>query len=124
MNKEMVFLILCCIGIWLLGAFFVVCLISGETMIPASIVVTTTPEGGKACIDSDVNQAPNDIYIKGHVVLIDKSGVETRGEDYCSGSGLSVNEMRCVKNSNDNGDYYYGNTVYKCTRGCFNGACR
>jgi len=124
MNKEMVFLMVCCAGIWLLGALFVASLIHSENIDKEPFVVRATPERRAVCIDSDINQKPKDIYIKGYVILIDKEGVETKREDYCSSSGLSVHEMWCYEARDGSGDFRNGDRLYPCPRGCFNGACR
>ena len=124
MNKEMVFLMVCCAGIWLLGAFFVASLIHSETIDSARTSVTVTAERRDVCIDSDVNHKPDDIYIHGYVILIDKAGVEAKQEDYCSSSGLSVHEMWCYEARDGSGDFRNGERVYPCPRGCINGACR
>lgn len=76
----------------------------------------------KSCIDSDVNEKPNDIFIKGKVSYTDENGVERELEDQCNGSGTQVNEMWCY--GQNSGDYVNGRMVYDCPLGCFNGACR
>jgi hypothetical protein len=54
MNKELVFLFVCCIVIWFLAAFFVACMIHAEYLDRSASVVTAIPEQRGLCIDVDI----------------------------------------------------------------------
>lgn len=75
------------------------------------------------CVDSDVNEKPDDIYIKGKVTYTDENGVETIVYDECSGSKTQVNEMWCYESPAGSGNYVRGRMVYDCDNGCLDGAC-
>lgn len=75
------------------------------------------------CVDSDVNEKPNDIYIKGNVTYTDENGVSTTVYDECSGSKQQVNEMWCYESPTGSGNYVQGRMVYNCSSGCLDGAC-
>jgi hypothetical protein len=90
----------CCKGAWKDG----VCMIS-------------------TCIDSDVNEKPNDIYIKGSVTYTDQNGIATTVYDECSGTNLQVNELWCYESPKGSGNYVQGRMVYDCPKGCLDGAC-
>lgn len=75
------------------------------------------------CIDSDVNEKPDDIYIKGYVTYTDENGVETTVYDECTPSKTQVNEMYCYESPAGSGNYVAGRMVYDCENGCFDGAC-
>jgi cell division protein FtsB len=75
------------------------------------------------CVDSDVNEKPDDIYIKGNVTYMDEDGVETVVYDECSGSKTQVNEMWCYESPAGSGNYVQGKMVYDCVNGCLDGAC-
>lgn len=75
------------------------------------------------CVDSDINERPLDIYVKGNVVFTDENGVETVVYDECSGSKLQVNEMWCYESPSGSGNYVQGREVYDCAKGCLDGAC-
>ena len=75
------------------------------------------------CVDSDVNEKPNDIYIKGNVTYTDKNGVETVVYDECTPSKTQVNEMWCYEVPAGSGNYVPGKMVYDCANGCLDGAC-
>ena len=76
-----------------------------------------------SCVDSDVNDKPDDILIKGSVTYIDKSGKEVEVFDECSGSKLQVNEMWCYESPAGSGNFVSGKMVYDCPEGCLDGAC-
>jgi hypothetical protein len=76
-----------------------------------------------SCVDSDVNEKPNDIYIKGNVTVTDVNGVSTSVYDECSGSKQQVNEMWCYESPSGSGNYVQGKMVYECPNGCLDGAC-
>jgi flagellar basal body-associated protein FliL len=76
------------------------------------------------CIDSDVNDKPNDIYIKGTVTYTDTNDKATTVSDFCSGVGNQINEMWCYESPKGSGNYVQGNMGYTCTKGCFDGACK
>lgn len=75
------------------------------------------------CVDSDVNEKPDDIYIKGTVTYTDENGVETVVSDECTGSKEQVNEMWCYESPSGSKNYVQGKMVYNCTNGCLDGAC-
>ncbi len=75
------------------------------------------------CVDSDVNEKPDDIYIKGSVVYTDENGVETEVYDECTGSKIQVNEMWCYESPAGSGNFVQGKMVYDCPGGCLDGAC-
>lgn len=75
------------------------------------------------CVDSDVNEKPNDIYIKGTVTYTNENGVETVVSDECTGSKVQVNEMWCYESPAGSGNYVQGKMVYDCPKGCLDGAC-
>ena len=75
------------------------------------------------CVDSDINEKPEDIYIKGSVTFTDANGVATNLYDECSGSKLQVNEKWCYESPSGSGNYVQGNLVYDCPSGCFDGSC-
>lgn len=75
------------------------------------------------CLDSDGNQKPDDIYIKGEVIFLDKSGNEQTLLDECNGSRTQVNEMWCYENPAGSGQWVAGRMVYDCPLGCFDGEC-
>lgn len=75
------------------------------------------------CVDSDVNEKPNDIYVKGSVTYTNESGVETVVYDECTGSKAQVNEMWCYESPAGSGNYVQGKMVYNCPKGCLDGAC-
>lgn len=75
------------------------------------------------CIDSDVNEKPDDIYIKGNVIYTDKNGVGITIYDECTGSKTQVNEMWCYESPTGSGNYVQGKMVYDCDNGCLDGAC-
>jgi len=75
------------------------------------------------CIDSDVNEKPDDIYIKGYVTYTDENGVETTVYDECTPSKTQVIEMWCYESPAGSGNYVAGRMVYDCENGCFDGAC-
>lgn len=81
-----------------------------------------TPQN-KTCLDSDVNEKPDDIYIKGSVTFTDSQGNETSVFDECTGSKTQVNEMWCYESPAGSGDYVQGKMVYDCKNGCLDGAC-
>lgn len=76
-----------------------------------------------ACVDSDVNQKPDDIYIKGNVTYTDKNGVSTTVYDECTGSKQQVNEMWCYESPSGSGNYVQGSMISNCPNGCLDGAC-
>ncbi|MBP9781497.1 hypothetical protein KBC89_02475 [Candidatus Woesebacteria bacterium] len=76
-----------------------------------------------ACVDSDVNEKPDDIKIKGTVTYTDENGVATTVSDECTGSKLQVNEMWCYESPAGSGNYVQGKMIYDCPNGCLNGAC-
>jgi hypothetical protein len=76
-----------------------------------------------ACGDSDGNETPNDIYIKGIVTYTDENGVPATMYDECNGSKTQVNEGWCYESSEGSGNYMPGVMVYDCPFGCFDGAC-
>lgn len=75
------------------------------------------------CVDSDVNEKPKDIYIKGTVTYTDENGVETVVSDECTGSKKQVNEMWCYESPSGSGNYVQGKMVYNCPKGCLDGVC-
>jgi len=75
------------------------------------------------CVDSDVNEKPDDIYIKGSVTYTDENGVETVVYDECTGSKTQVNEMWCYESPVGSENYVQGKMVYDCANGCLDGAC-
>jgi Na+-transporting NADH:ubiquinone oxidoreductase subunit NqrC len=75
------------------------------------------------CVDSDVNEKPDDIYIKGNVAYTDENGVETVVYDECTGSKTQVNEMWCYESPAGSENYVQGKMVYDCDKGCLDGAC-
>lgn len=75
------------------------------------------------CIDSDVNEKPEDIYIKGSVTFTNENGVETVVRDECTGSQFQVNEMWCYESPSGSGNYVQGSQVNRCPKGCLDGAC-
>lgn len=77
----------------------------------------------QTCIDSDVNEKPDDIYIKGSVTYTDESGVSNEVFDECTGSKEQVNEMWCYESPSGSGNYVQGKMVYNCENGCLDGAC-
>lgn len=76
-----------------------------------------------SCIDSDVNEKPDDIYIKGSVSYTDNNGVATTVYDECTGSKQQVNEMWCYESPSGSGNYVQGRMVSDCPNGCLDGAC-
>jgi hypothetical protein len=76
-----------------------------------------------SCIDSDVNEKPNDKYIKGSVTYTDENGVSTTVYDECSGSKRQVNEMWCYESPSGSGNYVPGKMLYNCINGCLDGSC-
>ena len=78
---------------------------------------------GLSCVDSDVNEKPDDIYIKGKVTYTDENGVATTVNDECTGSKKQVIEMWCYESPRGSGNYVQGKKVYDCPNGCFDGAC-
>jgi hypothetical protein len=46
-----------------------------------------------SCIDSDANEKPDDIFIKGKVTHTNKEGVVNIVYDKCNGTNTQVNEM-------------------------------
>lgn len=77
----------------------------------------------KTCVDSDVNEKPNDIYIKGKVTYTNEQGVSTVVNDECTGSNLQLHELWCYEMPEGSGNYVQGDMVYDCPRGCLDGAC-
>lgn len=75
------------------------------------------------CVDSDVNEKPDDMYIKGNVTYTNEKGVETVVYDECSGSKQQVNEMWCYESPAGSGNYVQGKLVTNCPKGCLDGAC-
>lgn len=75
------------------------------------------------CVDSDVNEKPDDIYIKGNVTYTDDNGVETVVSDSCTGSKEQVNETWCYESPEGSGNYVQGTQVTDCDNGCLDGAC-
>ena len=75
------------------------------------------------CIDSDVNEKPDDTYIKGSVTYTNENGVETTVYDECTSSKTQVNEMWCYESPVGSGNYVQGKMVYSCKKGCLDGAC-
>jgi regulator of replication initiation timing len=75
------------------------------------------------CVDSDVNEKPNDIYIKGTVTKTNENGVATVTTDECTGSKTQVNEMWCYESPAGSGNYVPGKMVSNCPKGCLDGAC-
>lgn len=78
----------------------------------------------KTCIDSDADEKPNDIYIKGSVTYTDEDGVERVVYDECSGDNKQVNEMWCYESPAGSGNYVPGRQVFYCKKGCLDGACQ
>ncbi len=76
-----------------------------------------------ACVDSDVNEKPDDIKIKGTVTYTDENGVATTVSDECTGSKLQVNEMWCYESPAGSGNYVQGSMITNCPNGCLDGAC-
>ena len=76
-----------------------------------------------SCVDSDVNEKPDDIYIKGNVTYTDENGVATIVNDECIGSKEQVNEMWCYESPQGSGNYVQGRMIYDCPNGCLDGAC-
>jgi len=76
-----------------------------------------------SCVDSDINEKPDDIFIKGSVTYTNKEGVTNTVYDECNGSKTQVNEMWCYESPKGSGNYVQGNMVYNCPKGCFDGAC-
>ena len=76
-----------------------------------------------SCVDSDVNEKPNDIYIKGSVTYSDQNGIATTVYDECSGTNQQVNELWCYESPKGSGNYVQGRMVYDCPKGCLDGAC-
>jgi len=77
----------------------------------------------KTCVDSDINERPDDIYIKGNVVYTDVNGVSNTIYDECTGTKKQVNEMHCYESPKGSGNYVQGREVFDCQNGCFDGAC-
>lgn len=77
----------------------------------------------KTCVDADVNEKPDDIYIKSKVTFTDDKGVSNTVYDECTGSNLQVQEMWCYESPAGTGNYVQGNMVYTCPKGCLDGAC-
>lgn len=75
------------------------------------------------CVDSDVNEKPKDIYIKGYVTTTDENGISSTVYDECTDSKRQVNEMWCYESPAGSGNYVQGRLVYNCPRGCLDGAC-
>jgi len=75
------------------------------------------------CIDSDVNEKPNDIYIKGSVTTTDQNGVATTVADECTGTEEQVNEMWCYESPAGSGNFVGGREIFNCPKRCFDGAC-
>ncbi len=75
------------------------------------------------CVDSDVNEKPNDIYIKGTVTNTNENGVATVITDECTGSKTQVNETWCYESPAGSGNYVPGKMVSNCPKGCLDGAC-
>ncbi len=78
----------------------------------------------KTCVDSDVNDKPNDVYIKGSVTYTNEAGISTKVYDECTGSAEQVNEMWCYESPAGSGNYVQGTQVNNCENGCLDGACR
>lgn len=76
-----------------------------------------------SCVDSDVNEKPSDIYIKGSVAFTDENSISSTVYDECTGSKQQVNEMWCYENLSGSGNYVQGKMVYDCPKGCLDGAC-
>jgi len=77
----------------------------------------------KTCVDSDVNEKPDDIYIKGSVTYTDENGISTTIYDECTGSKIQVNEMWCYESPQGSTNYVQGRMIYNCPKGCLDGAC-
>ena len=75
------------------------------------------------CVDSDVNEKPDDVYIKGNATYTDENGVETIVYDECTGSKTQVNEMWCYESPAGSGNYVQGKMVHNCEKSCLDGAC-
>lgn len=76
-----------------------------------------------SCVDSDVNEKAEDIYIKGKVTYTDENGLEKIFYDECSASKKQVNEGWCYESPAGSGNYVPGKKVYDCENGCLDGAC-
>lgn len=77
----------------------------------------------QSCFDSDVNEMPDDIYIKGNVDFITAQGETKIVADSCTGSGKQLNEKWCYESPEGSGKYVAGTVVRTCENGCFDGAC-
>jgi len=75
------------------------------------------------CVDSDVNEKPDDIYVKGTVTYTKENGIENVVNDECTGSNEQVNEMWCYESPAGSGNYVQGKMIYNCPKGCLDGAC-
>lgn len=75
------------------------------------------------CIDSDINERPDDIFMKGTVTYTDTNGEASTVSDSCTGSKNQVNEMYCYQSPQGSGNYVRGTMVYDCENGCLDGAC-
>lgn len=76
------------------------------------------------CVDSDVNEKPNDIYIKGSVAYQNEQGEEITAIDECTGSKKQVSEMWCYESPAGSGKFVNGQMIYNCPKGCLDGACK
>ncbi|NOT04716.1 MAG: hypothetical protein HOP27_08975 [Anaerolineales bacterium] len=76
-----------------------------------------------SCGDSDANEKPDDIHIKGIVTFTNEDGAITTIYDECNGSKTQVNEGWCYESPEGSGNYVPGSLVYDCPFGCFEGAC-
>lgn len=77
------------------------------------------------CVDSDVNEKPNDIYISGSVTYTnpyDSVGAEGEFKDKCT-DGTQLQEMYCREKNEGSGNWEPATSIENCTNGCFNGAC-
>ncbi len=75
------------------------------------------------CLDSDANEKPNDIFIKGYVTFTNQNGTESTLNDECAQSGFQVNEMYCNVYPDGSGNAYPAKQTYDCPAGCSDGAC-
>ncbi|MBN1168994.1 hypothetical protein JXA63_03840 [Candidatus Woesebacteria bacterium] len=84
---------------------------------------TNTPPQPLNCVDSDAEEAPNDIFIKGNVTYTNEVGTQSVLYDECNGSNTQVNEKWCYESPEGSGSYVPGTLVYDCEHGCNDGAC-
>ena len=76
------------------------------------------------CTDSDINDRPNDIFIKGTVSYTSLAdGRISKFVDECQGTG-SVIEYICKESREGSGIYDARSEIFPCPAGCLDGVCK